>query len=60
MGAMNVDYKTHEALFKHQIKPTALTRFGGLYYEGKEMETSADCKPRSVTSPPPWLLNKQR
>jgi splicing factor 3B subunit 2 len=74
MGAMDVDYKTlHEAFFKHQTKPTDLTRFGDLYYEGKEMETSTDRKPGnfskelrealgmlSETSPPPWLINMQR
>jgi splicing factor 3B subunit 2 len=75
MGAMDVDYKTlHEAFFKHQTKPTDLTTFGDLYYEGKEMETSTDRKPGgpfskelqealgmvSETSPPPWLINMQR
>lgn len=75
MGAMDVDYKTlYEAFFKHQTKPTGLTAFGNLYYEGKELETSTDRKPGGplskklrealgmVTdaSPPPWLINMQR
>lgn len=46
MGTMDVDYKTlHEAFFKHQTKPTSLTIFGDLYYEGKELETATDKKP---------------
>ena len=41
MGAMDVDYRTlYEAFFKHQTKPTNLTRMGDLYYEGKELETT--------------------
>jgi splicing factor 3B subunit 2 len=74
MGSMDVDYKTlHEAFFKHQTKPTDLTKFGDLYYEGKELETVTDRKPggpysnalrealgMTETSPPPWLINMQR
>jgi splicing factor 3B subunit 2 len=75
MGAMDVDYKTlHEAFFKYQTKPTDLTKFGDLYYEGKELETSTDRNPGgpfskalrealgmvAITSPPPWLINMQR
>lgn len=75
MGNMDVDYKTlHEAFFKYQTKPKNMTRFGDLYYEGKEMETSTDRKPggpfskelrialgmTSDNSPPPWLINMQR
>jgi len=75
MGAMDVDYKTlYEAFFKYQTKPTGLTRFGDLYYEGKELETSTDRKPGgpfskklrealgmlTETAPPPWLINMQR
>jgi splicing factor 3B subunit 2 len=41
MGAMDVDYKTlHDAFFKHQTKPKNLTKFGDLYYEGKELEVN--------------------
>lgn len=75
MGNMDVDYKTlYEAFFKYQTKPKGMTRFGDLYYEGKEMETSTDRKPGgpfskefrlalgmiSENSPPPWLINMQR
>lgn len=75
MGSMDVDYKTlYEAFFKYQTKPTSLTKFGDLYYEGKELETSTDRKPGGPfskqlrealnmvldTSPPPWLVNMQR
>eukprot|EP00980_Cylindrotheca_fusiformis_P001683 scaffold381_cov138-Cylindrotheca_fusiformis.AAC.19 len=75
MGSMDVDYKTlYEAFFKYQTKPTDLTKFGDLYYEGKELETSTDLKPggpyskalrealgmMTATTPPPWLINMQR
>eukprot|EP00536_Pseudo-nitzschia_multiseries_P005606 jgi/Psemu1/254661/estExt_Genewise1Plus.C_1070059 len=46
MGAMDVDYKVlYEAFFKYQTKPTDLTSWGDLYYEGKELENSTDIKP---------------
>ncbi|VEU35526.1 unnamed protein product [Pseudo-nitzschia multistriata] len=46
MGAMDVDYKVlYEAFFKYQTKPTGLTSWGDLYYEGKETENSTDIKP---------------
>jgi len=75
MGAIDVDYKTlHDAFFKHQTKPPGLTKFGDLYYEGKELEVKTSVQPggklsaklrealamTSETSPPPWLLNMQR
>lgn len=80
MGALDVDYRTlHDAFFKHQNKASIqekLTKFGNLYYEGKEFETqkSSDLKvggPLSErlrdalgmsndVSPPPWLINMQR
>jgi splicing factor 3B subunit 2 len=77
MGNMDVDYGVlYEAFFKYQTKPTDLTKFGDLYYEGKELETSTDIKPGGPFSkalkmalgmplngnnvPPPWLLNMQR
>jgi len=77
MGNMDVDYGVlYDAFFKYQTKPTDLTKFGDLYYEGKELETSTDIKPGGPYSkalrealgmplegnnvPPPWLLNMQR
>lgn len=40
IGKLDIDYqKLYEAFFRHQTKPT-LTRFGEVYYEGKEYETS--------------------
>jgi splicing factor 3B subunit 2 len=75
-GAMDVDYRTlYEAFFVHQTKPTKLTKFGDLYYEGKEYETTKSSKFRpgymserlrealgmaNEYSPPPWLINMQR
>ena len=75
-GAMDVDYRTlYEAFFVHQTKPEKLTKFGDLYYEGKEYETSNSSKFRpgymserlrealgmaNEYSPPPWLINMQR
>lgn len=45
LGAIDVDYRTlHDAFFKHQTKPAGLTRFGDLYYEGKEMEVGRKIK----------------
>jgi len=76
MGGTDVDYRTlYDAFFKHQTKPKSLTKFGDLYYEGKEFETrkSSDIHPGGVLSetlrdalgmtegsPPPWLINMQR
>lgn len=75
MGAMDVNYRTlHDAFFKYQTKPTHLTQFGDLYYEGKELETQVNLKPGRPLSkalkdalgmvsdsfPPPWLINMQR
>jgi splicing factor 3B subunit 2 len=77
MGTMDVDYKVlYDAFFKYQTKPTDLTSWGDLYYEGKEMENSTDIKPGGPFSkalkialgmggdnnntPPPWLWNMQR
>ena len=73
-GAVDVDYRTlYDAFFKHQTKPTNLTPFGDMYYEGKELEVDTSRRPgelsakliealgmASETSPPPWLLNMQR
>jgi len=76
-GGVDVDYKTlHDAFFKFQTKPTNMTGFGDLYYEGKEFElayTRSNVKPGKLStrlrealgmssekSPPPWLVNMQR
>lgn len=75
-GGMDVDYRVlHDAFFKHQTKPKSMTRFGDLYYEGKEFETkkSSDLQVGNLsvrlrdalgmttaTAPPPWLVNMQR
>jgi splicing factor 3B subunit 2 len=64
----------YDAFFKYQTKPTNLTKFGDVYYEGKELEVNVKVKPGAPlsealreamgmtlpTSPPPWLLNMQR
>jgi splicing factor 3B subunit 2 len=75
MGAIDVDYRTmHDAFFKYQTKPACLTKFGDLYYEGKELEVNMNVKPGGPLSetlrealamtsdnfPPPWLVNMQR
>lgn len=75
MGAIDVDYRTlYDAFFKHQTKPNNMTRFGDVYYEGKELESHRTLKAglplskalrealgmQSDTTPPPWLLNMQR
>jgi splicing factor 3B subunit 2 len=40
MGRLDIDYtKLYNAFFKFQTKPE-LTRFGEVYYEGKEFETN--------------------
>lgn len=65
----------YDAFFKHQTKPTNLTKFGELYYEGKELEMKLNnVKPGwpysnrlrealgmvGPTAPPPFLVNMQR
>ncbi|KIV98437.1 uncharacterized protein PV09_09746 [Verruconis gallopava] len=73
MGRLDIDYaKLYNAFFKFQTKPE-LTRFGEVYYEGKEFETnlrhlrpgelSDELKEALGMQPgfaPPWLLNMQR
>ncbi|GAM83675.1 hypothetical protein ANO11243_016630 [Dothideomycetidae sp. 11243] len=72
-GKLDIDYqKLYEAFFKHQTKPE-LTRYGEVYYEGKEYETnlrhlrpgeiSDDLRQALAMAPgqsPPWLMNMQR
>jgi splicing factor 3B subunit 2 len=73
MGRIEIDYDVlHDAFFKYQTKPS-LSRFGDLYYEGKEFELTGAGKRPGVLSerlraalgmppdaPPPWLINMQR
>jgi splicing factor 3B subunit 2 len=75
LGAIDIDYNAmHAAFFKQQTKPKNLTKFGDLYYEGKELEVKIKGKPggplseklrealgmTAETDPPPWLMNFQR
>jgi len=73
MGKLDIDYqKLYDAFFRHQTKPN-LTRFGDVYYEGKEWEADYKIfKPGEMSDalkealgmqpgyPPPWLLAQQR
>ncbi|KZF20666.1 splicing factor 3B subunit 2 [Xylona heveae TC161] len=73
MGRLDVDYqKLYEAFFRFQTKPE-LTRYGEVYYEGKEYETNLrHLRPGELSdelkealnippgAPPPWLINQQR
>ncbi|KAF2861239.1 DUF382-domain-containing protein, partial [Piedraia hortae CBS 480.64] len=73
LGKLDIDYqKLYEAFFRRQTKP-ALTRYGEVYYEGKEHETNLrHLRPGCLSlelqealnmppgAPPPWLINMQR
>lgn len=73
MGRLDIDYqKLYEAFFQFQTKPE-LTRYGEVYYEGKEFETNLKhLRPGELSrdlkealsmppgAPPPWLINQQR
>ncbi|KAJ5955710.1 hypothetical protein N7501_009989 [Penicillium viridicatum] len=73
MGKLDIDYqKLYEAFFRFQTKPE-LTRYGEIYYEGKEYETNLkhlrpgelsdelrDALGMAPGTPPPWLVNQQR
>ena len=73
MGKLDIDYqKLYEAFFRRQTKPQ-LTRYGEVYYEGKEYETNLrHLKPGELSeelkealnmppnSPAPWLINQQK
>lgn len=72
-GKLDIDYqKLYEAFFRFQTKPE-LTRYGEVYYEGKEFETNLKhLRPGDLSdelkealnmppnAPPPWLINQQR
>jgi splicing factor 3B subunit 2 len=73
IGKLDIDYqRLYDAFFRFQSKPT-LTRFGEVYYEGKEYETDlrhlrpgelSDSLKEALSippgAPPPWLINQQR
>ncbi|KAI1471310.1 DUF382-domain-containing protein [Daldinia caldariorum] len=73
MGKLDIDYqKLYDAFFRFQNKPH-LTRFGEVYYEGKEYETDlrhlrpgelSDTLKEALSippgAPPPWLIHQQR
>ncbi|KAK3073880.1 hypothetical protein LTR53_004119 [Teratosphaeriaceae sp. CCFEE 6253] len=73
MGKLDIDYqKLYEAFFRRQTKPS-LTRYGEVYYEGKEYETNLrHLRPGELSeelkealnmppgAPPPWLINMQK
>ncbi|KAK5682009.1 hypothetical protein LTS12_029236, partial [Elasticomyces elasticus] len=73
VGRLDIDYqKLYEAFFRFQTKPE-LTRYGEVYYEGKEYETNLrHLRPGELSqelrealnmppgAPPPWLINQQR
>jgi splicing factor 3B subunit 2 len=73
MGKLDIDYsKLYDAFFRFQTKPD-LTRFGDVYYEGKEWEADYRVfRPGELSEqlrealgmqpgfPPPWLLQQQR
>ena len=73
MGRLDVDYqKLHDAFFRFQTKPS-MTRFGAMFYEGKEFETTTlEREPGKLSealkealgmppgAPPPWLVTMQR
>ncbi|KAL6852223.1 hypothetical protein J3F83DRAFT_756628 [Trichoderma novae-zelandiae] len=73
MGKLDIDYqRLYDAFFRFQTKPE-LTRFGEVYYEGKESEVDyqhfrpgelSDATKEALGmppgAPPPWLINQQR
>jgi splicing factor 3B subunit 2 len=73
LGKLDIDYsKLYDAFFRRQTKPE-LTRYGEVYYEGKEFETNmVHLKPGELSEelrealgmapgqPPPWLIMMQR
>ncbi|KAF2660855.1 DUF382-domain-containing protein [Lophiostoma macrostomum CBS 122681] len=73
VGKLDIDYsKLYDAFFRRQTKPE-MTRYGEVYYEGKEYETNMKhLRPGELSDelkealgmtaggPPPWLVNQQR
>ena len=73
-GKLDIDYQVlHNAFFKYQTKPAFLTKFGDIYFEGRENETRyVHKKPGHISAalrealgmleltPPPWLVSMQR
>lgn len=73
VGKLDIDYqRLYEAFFRRQTKPQ-LTRYGEVYYEGKEYETNLrHLRPGELSeelkealnmppgAPPPWLINQQK
>ena len=73
LGKFDMDYgKLYDAFFRRQTKPE-MTKYGEVYYEGKEFETNlVHLKPGVLSEelkdalgmgpgqPPPWLINQQR
>lgn len=73
MGKISIDYqRLHDAFFRYQTKPR-MTKYGEIYYEGKEFETRLkEKKPGDLSeelkealnipplAPPPWLISMQR
>lgn len=73
LGKLDIDYaKLYDAFFRRQTKPE-MTKYGEVYYEGKEYETNlVNLKPGELSEelrdalsmfpaqPPPWLINMQR
>ena len=74
MGRIEIDYqKLHDAFFRYQTRPPNMSRFGEMYYEGKEFEAKLENRRPGQMSeelkaalnipplaPPPWLINMQR
>ncbi|PVZ97809.1 hypothetical protein BB558_006236 [Smittium angustum] len=74
MNKLVIDYqRLHDAFFRFQTPPENLTRYGEVFYEGKEFETQhLDFQPGFLSqelkealgipplAPPPWLINMQR
>ena len=75
VGKLDIDYQVlHDAFFKYQTRPNFLTKYGDIYFEGRENETRFfHKKPGHISAslrealgivdlslPPPWLISMQR